>query len=76
VSLSKKTSRTLYSQYYTIKTDAVQNSAVQVGEWNSEMMFSAGAWRYQVSGAGTLDDKLFQMRGEATKKARSTIVEW
>ena len=74
VSLSRKTSRTLYISQRYKKTAERKFSTVELGKGNSEKTCLQPA----PEGAECLwrcDGKLFQTRGAATKKARSPIVE-
>ena len=73
MSLSQKTSRTLYiSQHYRNKTSAVR--MIQIKEAAKRCVFSRRLKVPSVCDAVTLEGKLFQKRGAATKKARSPIV--
>ena len=77
MSLSRKTSRTLYiSQRYKknwCSADSVRLSLIR--ETAKRCVFSRRLKVPSVCDAVTLDGKLFQTRGAATKKARLSIVE-
>ena len=76
MSLSRKTSRTLYiSQRYKKPCSANSVPLNYVRETAKRCVFSRRLKVPSVCDAVTLDGKLFQTRGAATKKARSPIVE-